>query len=695
GIYFFFEHSKGWQTVCFSDASGGANIEGESDLRFFPGSGQPSDEAVANRFNVCQRVNSDAATYREWNFEKPSLNLEALASEPDQLKAPAPGGLSLETYRFPHLYQLAEGGDRYAKIQIGRQLTFSRWAEGEGDVSRWLPGFAFKLHDHPQGEANGQWWVTEAKHEGEQPQVLEGEAPERGFSFHGSFVAIPFEKRFMPEIKHPKIRVDGLQSAVVTGPAAEEVYADKYARVKVRFHWDRRGEKNERSSLWVRVSDKWAGRNFGFVQIPRVGQEVLVEFMEGDPDRPVITGRVYNAQNPPPWNLPEQKTLSGLQSREFMGGMRNQLVFDDTQGQVQAQLSSDHLLSQLNLGYLSRINHLEGRGDFRGEGFELRTDGWGVIRAAKGLVLTTDARRRAGEHHKDIVEAANNLRLAALEQKRHAELAEVHNARDYGPEVKPLTEALTRQAKELSGPGLAHGELTGPHLVLTSPAGLALTTPETVHVHAGDNLALTSERHVSASSNRGFFVTALKKVSLFAHRLGLKLMAGAGKVEIQAQSDDLELIADRVIKIMSAKDTILLSSPTEIILAANGSYIKIDGSGVESGTPGKFTARASAHGFQGPKTMAPRPADWRKAEPELSPRVTIRDELGRPLELNRHAQEGSGELDGGADEHELKLFHAQSLDHGVSEQLIGGNREVLVSGNKVKLTKKLARKDET
>jgi type VI secretion system secreted protein VgrG len=600
----------------------------------------------------------------------------------------------LETYQYPHLYDLSHPGHRYAKIQMGRQLTFSRWVEGEGDVARWLPGFAFKLHGHPRPEANGQWWLTQVEHQGEQPQVLEGEAPDRGFRYQSRFVAIPFERRFIPEIKHPKVRIEGLQSAIVTGPAGEEVYTDKYGRVKVIFHWDRLGPKNERSSLWVRVSDKWAGRNFGFIQIPRIGQEVLVEFMEGDPDRPVITNRVYNAENRPPWNLPEQKTLSGLQSREFRGSQRNQLVFDDSQGQVQAQLSSDHLLSQLNLGYLTRINHLEGRQDFRGQGFELRTDGWGVIRAARGLILTTDGRGRAGEDHKDAFEAINNLRAAAMQQKNQAELAEVHNARDYGSEVKPLTDSLTSQAEQLAGPGPAHQELTSPHLVLSSPAGLALTSPESAHIQAGHNLALTSERQVSIASNRGFFVTALKKVSLLAYKMGLKLMAGAGKVEIQAQSDDLEVIADRVLKIVSAKDTIELSSPTEILLTANGSYLKIDSSGIESGTNGKFIAKASAHNFLGSKSLEPLAADWPKADLGLSPRVSLRDELGRPLELSRYAQDGSADLDGRAAEHELKLFHAQSLEDEVIEQLIDNSREVLVAGNKIKLTKKLARKDD-
>jgi type VI secretion system secreted protein VgrG len=284
--------------------------------------------------------------------------------------------------------------------------------------------------------------------------------------------------------------------------------------------------------------------------------------------------------------------------------------------------------------------------------------------------------------------------MAATQQDNLAQLAEVHNARDYGPEVKPLADSLYRQAESVSGVGPAHPEFSDPQLVLSSPAGLALTTPESAHIHAGDNLALTAERQISFSSNRGFMVTALKKISLFAHRLGVKIFAGWGKAEIQAQSDNLDIIADRVIQIITAKDTIHISSPTEIILTANGSYLKIDSSGVESGTDGNFTVHSSSHNLDGPKTQDPLTANWNKADPELTPRVLIRDELGRPLDIDRYAQDGSGEIDGGADEHDLKLFDKKGLEREVTEQMINGLRELIVDGNKIKLTKKLAKKDD-
>ncbi|MDR2819601.1 MAG: type VI secretion system tip protein VgrG, partial [Desulfovibrio sp.] len=356
GIYFYFEHTENLHCLHLRDYKGGSNIAGEWDIRFFPGSGQVADTAVISRLDLYHGVKSNASMYKEWNFQTPKLDITAKEREPDIQKAPVPPGMLLEQYQYPHLYDERDRGNRYARLQLDRQLTFSKWIECESDVTRFLPGYTFSLHSHPRDDANRDWWIVSVEHRGEQPEVLEHESPDdRGLYYKAKVKALPDDTRFVPETKHKKVRIDGLQSAIVTGPANEEVYCDEYGRVKVQFHWDRLGQHDETTTCWVRVADTWAGTNFGFIQVPRIGQEVMVEFMEGDPDRPVITGRVYNAALRPPWQLPQQKTLSGIQSREFKAGRRNQLVLDDMQNQIQAQLSSDHNLSQLNLGYITRI----------------------------------------------------------------------------------------------------------------------------------------------------------------------------------------------------------------------------------------------------------------------------------------------------------------------------------------------------
>ena len=320
GIYFYFEHNRDSHCLCFCDREGGPKIPGQSDLRFFPGSGQRSDTAVINRLTLHEQVNSNAAAYREWNFRKPRLDLEVRDKEEDKQAAPAPPGMLLEQYAYPHLYQLRQPGERYVKLRMLRQLTFRQWIECSSDVARFLPSYTFSMHDHPREALNAGWWVVSVRHEGQQPGVLEHEAPDgRGLHYASRVTAIPEMTRFIPTLEHPKNRIIGEQSAIVTGPEGEEIYPDEYGRVKVQFHWDREGWHNEKTSCWVRASQEWAGGKYGVMAIPRIGHEVVVSFLEGDPDRPLITGRVYHELNMPPYELPAHKTRTVFKSMSTPG----------------------------------------------------------------------------------------------------------------------------------------------------------------------------------------------------------------------------------------------------------------------------------------------------------------------------------------------------------------------------------------
>ena len=603
GIYFYFEHNRDSHCLCFCDREGGPKISGQSDLRFFPGSGQRSDTAVINRLTLHEQVNSNAAAYREWNFRKPRLDLEVRDKEEDKQAAPAPPGMLLEQYAYPHLYQLRQPGERYVKLRMLRQLTFRQWIECSSNVARFLPSYTFSMHDHPREALNAGWWVISVRHEGQQPGVLEHEAPDgRGLRYASRVTAIPEMTRFIPALEHPKNLIEGLQSAIVTGPEGEEVYTDQYGRVKVQFHWDREGQHNENTTCWVRVADSWAGEDFGFIQVPRIGQEVIVEYMESDPDRPVITGRVYNTLKMPPWNLPEQKTLSGIQSREFHAGRRNQLVLDDTQNAIQAQLSSDHQLSQLNLGHITRINHHYGRKDFRGEGFELRTDGWGVLRAAKGLYSTTHSRPSATSHIKDFSEGVSGFASAVTMHKDLGELAHKHGAHILDKDVIPICEELKQQQREIAGDGKSHSELQKQHIVFASAAGIATTSVGTHHLHAGGHAAVSAEKNITLAAGKSLLGSFLEKICLFAHKAGIKIFSAIGKVQIQAQSDQIEIIADKSIRVASCKEKVEIVAAKEIFLSAGGSYIRINKDGIEHGTASKWSVHAGSHAMEGPKT---------------------------------------------------------------------------------------------
>lgn len=320
GIFYYFTHKEDSHCLCFYDYKGGPEIAGKPDIRFYPGSGQPADTAVISRLELSHAVNSNAAMYKEWNFTKPKLDLTVKDHETDTKKAPKPPGMLLEEYNSPHIYNLKDLGTRYAKMQVERQLTFRQWIDCQSDVARFLPGHTFSINQHPRNDVNASWWVFSVRHEGEQPGVLEHEAPsDRGLHYRSFIKSIPADTRFVPQLEHPKNRVIGDQTAIVTGPDGEEIFPDKYGRVKVQFFWDREGGWNEKTTCWIRASQGWAGSQYGTMAIPRVGHEVIVSFLEGNPDRPLITGRVYHELNMPPYELPAHKTRTVFKSMSTPG----------------------------------------------------------------------------------------------------------------------------------------------------------------------------------------------------------------------------------------------------------------------------------------------------------------------------------------------------------------------------------------
>ena len=345
GIYYYFEHTENGHCLCFSDMPGGPRIAGGAALRYFPGSGQPADTAVVSRATILSRSVSDRATLRDWNFLTPSAILESSAFEATFDKAPAVPGMRAETYRSPHLYQTREEGARHAALQLRRQLTFQTCLEAEADISRFLPGFTFTLFGHERAELNAGWWIVGVAHRGEQPQALGREAPDRGMTYASRLTAIPETARFVPDLTHPRSRIWGDQTAIVTGPADEEIYPDAYGRVKVQFFWDREGKQDENTCCWIRVSQGWAGTEFGAMGLPRIGQEVIVSFLEGDPDRPLITGRLYNAGAMPPHPLPAHKTRTVLRSMSSPGGDGpggfNELRLEDKAGEEEMYLHAE------------------------------------------------------------------------------------------------------------------------------------------------------------------------------------------------------------------------------------------------------------------------------------------------------------------------------------------------------------------
>ncbi|EPL0647256.1 type VI secretion system tip protein TssI/VgrG, partial [Pseudomonas aeruginosa] len=279
-------------------------------------------------------------TRRDYDFEKPRLLLEA-GNRP---AADAPAEPDLEDYDYPGRFVDRQRGKLLNQRALERHRADWRLGEGVSDQPLLVSGHFLEIAEHPRAEWNDLWLLSEIFHEGKQPQVLEenvtsdtsASTDDFQQGYRNRFLATPWEVFFRPPLEHPKPRVLGSQTAVVTGPPGEEIHCDRYGRVRVQFHWDREGQGDDKSSCWLRVASGWAGNGYGGIVIPRVGMEVLVDFLEGDPDQPLVSGCVYHAAHPVPYELPANQTRSVFKSLSSPGGGGyNELRIEDRKGQEQ------------------------------------------------------------------------------------------------------------------------------------------------------------------------------------------------------------------------------------------------------------------------------------------------------------------------------------------------------------------------
>jgi len=281
---------------------------------------------------------SSHATLRDYDFEKPQTLLERTAHCTDPTPKP-----TLEDYRYPGHFKHDNAGKQLNRRQLERHRADYRQASGKSDEPRLVSGHFLTLSEHPQPDWNALWLLTQLTHEGRQPQVLEESAasPSSADSdlrqgYRNRFLATPWDVFFRAPLQARESRRINTQTAIVTGPPGEEIHCDEYGRVKVRFHWDRSDETGAQSSCWLRVASGWAGPGHGAVTLPRVGMEVLVTFLEGDPDQPLIVGCLNNTAQPVPYPLPAHKTRSVFKSRSSPGGGgSNEIRIEDLKGQEQ------------------------------------------------------------------------------------------------------------------------------------------------------------------------------------------------------------------------------------------------------------------------------------------------------------------------------------------------------------------------
>ncbi|MBL8316476.1 MAG: type VI secretion system tip protein VgrG [Rubrivivax sp.] len=338
GIYWYFEHSEGaHKLVLVDDPSFHEPAPGCEKLPFYGNAGQvPPGKEFVGQWSFSREVQTGRVALTSYDFEKPSATLGTDGAHPREHSL-----ADYEQFDFQGEYTVKSDGQQLADNRMEELAARHERLSGSTNAEAFATGHVFELTRHWREDQNARYLVTHTSHTA---SVTGYESGQGAGQYACSFSAIPAAQIFRPQRRTPKPFVQGPQTAIVVGPAGEEIFTDKYGRVKVQFHWDRYGKKNEKSSCWVRTSSPWAGKSFGFVQIPRMGQEVVVDFLEGDPDQPLITGRVYNAEQMPPWELPANMTQSGVLSRSTKGGAygnANALRFEDKKGSEQVWLHAE------------------------------------------------------------------------------------------------------------------------------------------------------------------------------------------------------------------------------------------------------------------------------------------------------------------------------------------------------------------
>ncbi|SFD10976.1 type VI secretion system Vgr family protein [Collimonas sp. OK412] len=614
GWHYHYEHGPTGHVLKLSDDSTyAAAIDGRPEVPF-QRHGGAAEEAAIWEWSPFRQFAASTVARSSYDIKNPRPQHVSVPTINQQGAVP-----SIESYQYAGAYGFSslQDGDRVCKVLAEGIEAAAKRFDARGNCPYLQPGRWQRLTGHfdedwspqrdkPHDEQDHEFLVISVEHCATNNYLQDADAAS---AYTNTAVCIRKKIPWHPEqgYNSEATRIYGLQTATVVGPAGQNIFVDHFGRVKVQFHWDRHGKNNQDSSAWIRVSSGWAGAQQGIIAIPRSGQLVIVQWLDGNCDRPIITGSVISQDNMPPWALPSQSALSGIRSRELapkggnaVGGRSNHLIFDDSNNAIQAQLKSDAFDSMLSLGSITRINNNAGRQDRRGSGFELRSDAQGVLRS-HGMLLTTEARPKGAAHTTDMGETVSRLTQSRDLHEQLADLAQTHEAQHEQADQQDVAKAIKAQNEAIKGSGGDFPELAEPHLVLASPSGIESSSAASTHLASADHTALTAGGHVSVATGKSFFAAVQDLWSVYVHKLGVKLIAASGKVSIQAQSDNLELLAQKVLDIISTHDWINLKAKLGIRLNGGGSEIVLSGDGIKEYTPGGHEVHAADHQTFGPQ----------------------------------------------------------------------------------------------
>ena len=604
GIYYFFAHAKGSHQLVLCDGPGShAPLPaGPVKVPYHAGvlAAQILEQDFIDSWHHAEDIASGHFATDDYDFRKPHAEIDTLRRQPAGHSRD-----SYEIYDWPGGYTELGDGENYARLRLEQQTGRRESIEAEGNLRHIAPGYLFDLARHPDAEDNRRYLIEAASHDFQENALRVAAAgaaygeSTSSTSYRQAFAVVPDSAPYRVPRLTPRPRTTGPQTAVVVGPAGEEIYTDEYGRIKVQFHWDRYGQRDENASCWIRVSQTWAGGGYGSMQIPRIGQEVIVDFLNGDPDHPIVTGCVYNAAQMPAWELPRHKTQSGIQTHWSKGGGgKHMLRFEDQRGSEHIELSTDHGATHLHMGYLMN----QGSEVQRSYGFELRTNEWGSIRADKGLLLTTytqDFTQKISRDNPDGHEqlGATLAQSQALMQEAGQAMAATKSlvgalARGKNQQLVGLVQGVqsaggTSQAvAALAAAGSPEGgvsddadpsmdeaqqmlglsrKIDKPVVSIVSPEGQTMISPKPIVVSSGRSVSIRAQSAMTLTS--GAQLTQLAKTGMVTQ------VSTGGQVNVVSAGDIVSRASEGAMNLLSKNDATLASTSENANLFGRKSVI--------------------------------------------------------------------------------------------------------------------------
>lgn len=654
GLSYRFEHAQGGgsggapqaqHTLVIFDMNAPVPPQDETSIRFHrAGVTEDSDAIVSLRES--RRAVPNAVTVAAWD----STTLVAIAG---QAQADNSGLSQAEVYSGHRsgLYPDADYANQIAALRLAGLQLPGHLFSGTSSVRSLDAGKSFTLTEHFAN--NGDYIPLVVEHSGannlgnEVKTVLGMHDLESG-SYRNRFTAIPAATPIVPAYRD-KPTATGGQLAWVVGVAGEVLTSNRDHMVRIQFPWQRgvqplagglsdtgstaypqgHAPGDETSAAWVRVAEYTAGANHGGSFTPRIGTEVWVSFLHNDIDQPVVTGSLYTGQDPPPFaagvdsGANHPGTLSGIHTQTLDGGDTSQWVHDDSPGQLRNRLATSHLQSELNLGYLIDQPGAS-RGAFRGEGFELTTQGWSTVRTAQGLLISTSIRQGGVSTQHDASEAIGQLQAAQTTAKALSDAAAQQQAlplkanqqqQDFIKAIDPQQDGsytaptvggqpTTKPTDDAGSGGDPVENFSIPAILLETPSSLLAATPNSYAAFASQALHLTVQQDAHLASNGTVSTVSAQASSLFSYDGGLLAVAANGPLSIQAHSDALQILADQSVTVTSTADAINILANTKIVLQAGQASVTLDGQNITFACPGNFTVKSGTHQFVGAQSDA-------------------------------------------------------------------------------------------